>query len=202
MIFFRRDVSLYDLPKALLYSVHAMDDRPTATRVDCNIRGSIWPSCRFSSLSSITFSILVPLVPIMPSGWGFGNKTPNPSEILGEDPLHPRGDAEIVQHGASFELRTRTGSVSNAIAVDIPEKTMKSSLDEMSDDEAARRLKELKKAAKWDPNMPEEEIGEIEEAVAKHDGRAEHALVDELLENSPYPEVRLLLYTIVSSTVH
>ena len=136
----------------------------------------------------------------MPSNWGFGNKpSGDPMAILGEDPTHPRGDAEVVQHGTSLELRPRTGSSTRGMAVDIPEKTMQFTGEELSEDEAARRLKNFKKSAEWDPNMPKGEMDAVDDALASHDVHNENDLVNGLLENSPYPEVRYPLSAGTSS---
>ena len=56
--------------------------------------------------------------------------------------------------------------------------------------EANRTLIQIKKKHRWDPNLPEELEEEIEENTDGHDLAGELRLVDELVENSPYPEVR------------
>lgn len=126
----------------------------------------------------------------MPSKWGFSRPAPDPSQVLGDDPLHPHGDVEIINHENNFELRPRSNSVIQGINVDIPEKTMGVSKEEIDEAEAARRLKVFKKHAEFDPNIPTEDLDAIDDAVAHHDAKGEAILVDELVENSPYPEVR------------
>ena len=56
--------------------------------------------------------------------------------------------------------------------------------------ETAAQLKAIKKKHEWDPNFEEDLVGEIEEATQHHDIGGEVRLVEELVENSPYPEVR------------
>ena len=56
--------------------------------------------------------------------------------------------------------------------------------------EANAQLKDIKDKHRWDPNLPEELEEGIVQATEKHDAHQEIELVDELLENSPYPEVR------------
>lgn len=104
--------------------------------------------------------------------------------------MHPHGDVEIVPTGStSFELRPRAGSFVDGIKVDIPQKGMDAHSDELGEEEASRRLKQFKKSHEWDPNMPSSEMDDIDEAIGHHDAKGENILVDELLENSPYPEV-------------
>jgi len=61
------------------------------------------------------------------------------------------------------------------------------------EDEAvtAHRLSVFKQEAKWDPNLddPNDIFAEIDENIHEHNATGEHALVDRLLENSPYLEV-------------
>ncbi|KAJ9314287.1 hypothetical protein DTO271D3_5516 [Paecilomyces variotii] len=59
-------------------------------------------------------------------------------------------------------------------------------------DEAAPEvhLKNLKKQHAWDPNLPDDIVDEIDQALDTSDKGAQVQVADELLENSPYPEVR------------
>ncbi|KAH0270374.1 small oligopeptide transporter, partial [Aureobasidium melanogenum] len=67
-----------------------------------------------------------------------------------------------------------------------------SSAHELSEAEAARRLKVFKHNADalWDPNLESDDLHAVDEAVEHHDKDGENHLVNELMENSPYPEVR------------
>ncbi|CAD6583618.1 MAG: hypothetical protein ASARMPRED_001375 [Alectoria sarmentosa] len=56
--------------------------------------------------------------------------------------------------------------------------------------ETAAQLKAIKKKHEWDPNFSEDLVEGIEEATQHHDIGGEVRLVDEIVENSPYPEVR------------
>ena len=56
--------------------------------------------------------------------------------------------------------------------------------------ETAAQLKAIKKKHEWDPNFSEDLVEGIEEATQNHDIGGEVRLVGELVENSPYPEVR------------
>lgn len=125
----------------------------------------------------------------MPSILGFGSKSKrtDPVEILGEDPTHPSGDAEIVEVGGSYQLRPR-GSM-DKVSVDIPQKSMGISSEELAEEEAARKLKLFKREAQWDPNIPAQDLEAVDDAVGHHDAKGENALVGDLIENSPYPEV-------------
>lgn len=52
------------------------------------------------------------------------------------------------------------------------------------------QLKNLKEKHAWDPNLPEDVFEEIDEALHTSDKSAQEGVASELLENSPYPEVR------------
>lgn len=56
--------------------------------------------------------------------------------------------------------------------------------------EANIQLKALEKKHRWDPNLPQDLVEGIDDATAHHDVDQELKLVDQLVENSPYPEVR------------
>lgn len=60
----------------------------------------------------------------------------------------------------------------------------------ISEVEANTTLQQIKKKHRWDPNLPEELEEDIEENTDGHNLAGELRLVDELVENSPYPEVR------------
>lgn len=62
----------------------------------------------------------------------------------------------------------------------------------LSEVEANRRLRMFRADHKFDPNLPDSAEGAIEDAVRSHSLKDEAALVDELVEDSPYPEVRWL----------
>jgi len=59
-----------------------------------------------------------------------------------------------------------------------------------SEVEANTTLRQIKKKHRWDPNLPEELEEDIKETTDGHNLAGELRLVDELVENSPYPEVR------------
>jgi hypothetical protein len=59
-----------------------------------------------------------------------------------------------------------------------------------SEVEANTTLRQIKKKHRWDPNLPEELEEEIEETTDEHNLAGELRLVEEFVENSPYPEVR------------
>ena len=60
----------------------------------------------------------------------------------------------------------------------------------ISEVEANRTLRHIQKTHRWDPNLPEELEEELEAKTEEHNLAGELHLVDELVENSPYPEVR------------
>ncbi|KAJ5193556.1 hypothetical protein N7449_009698 [Penicillium cf. viridicatum] len=63
-------------------------------------------------------------------------------------------------------------------------------VDETAPDEKLKRLHELKHHHHWDPNMPEDVVEELDEALNTSDKHTQEVIAQELLENSPYPEVR------------
>jgi hypothetical protein len=74
--------------------------------------------------------------------------------------------------------------------VDLTEKDAGSSTALDSDEEAAnRRLRAFERAHRWDPNLDDDQLDEIDAAVNAHDPRTEGKLIGEVFENSPYPEV-------------
>lgn len=60
----------------------------------------------------------------------------------------------------------------------------------ISEVEANQTLRHIRKTHRWDPNLPEELEEELEEKTEEHNLAGELRLVNELVENSPYPEVR------------
>ena len=56
--------------------------------------------------------------------------------------------------------------------------------------ETAAQLKAIKKKHRWDPNFAEDLVDDIDQATTQHDINGEVQLVNEVVENSPYPEVR------------
>lgn len=59
----------------------------------------------------------------------------------------------------------------------------------MSEVEANRRLNFFRNDHQFDPNMPDAAFDAIDDATRVHDHKGEAALVGELVEDSPYPEV-------------
>ncbi|QKX63788.1 uncharacterized protein TRUGW13939_10959 [Talaromyces rugulosus] len=57
-------------------------------------------------------------------------------------------------------------------------------------EEAIKHVKNLKAQHQWDPNLSDDIYDEIDEALQTNDGTAQVGIAAELLENSPYPEVR------------
>lgn len=63
-------------------------------------------------------------------------------------------------------------------------------VDETAPDEKLKKLRDLKDHHHWDPNLPEDVAEELVEALHTSDKRTQEVIAQELLENSPYPEVR------------
>ncbi|KAJ5511383.1 Tetrapeptide transporter OPT1/isp4 [Penicillium expansum] len=63
-------------------------------------------------------------------------------------------------------------------------------VDETAPDVNLKKLRDLKDHHHWDPNMPEDVAEELDEALHTSDKTTQEVIAHELLENSPYPEVR------------
>lgn len=60
---------------------------------------------------------------------------------------------------------------------------------EVGEAEANQKLAAFEKAHRWDPNLGNDTLDEIDDAVNTRDPNVEGKLYDEVFENSPYPEV-------------
>lgn len=89
--------------------------------------------------------------------------------------------SEDLGSGSDEQVKEKDSVAVNATGTDL------SPSDEL---ETAARLKAIKKKHQWDPNFAEDLVDDIEDATQHHDIGGEVRLVDELVENSPYPEVR------------
>ncbi|EME50295.1 hypothetical protein DOTSEDRAFT_68981 [Dothistroma septosporum NZE10] len=64
---------------------------------------------------------------------------------------------------------------------------------DISEVEANRRLSAFRDEHNMDPNLPDAAFDAINDATREHDLKGEAALVSELVEDSPYPEVRAVV---------
>jgi len=58
---------------------------------------------------------------------------------------------------------------------------------EVTESQANHRLSLFKKTNRFDPNMEKEDLEKIDEAMEDHNVVGEVQIIDEYLENSPYP---------------
>lgn len=65
-----------------------------------------------------------------------------------------------------------------------------SAVDETAPDDVVAQLRNLKAHHHWDPNLPDDVVDEVNEALETSDKGAQSEIAHELLDNSPYPEVR------------
>lgn len=63
-------------------------------------------------------------------------------------------------------------------------------VDESAPEEAISHLRKIKEKHHWDPNLPDEIFEEIDDALQTEDKDTQVEVTKELLEDSPYPEVR------------
>ncbi|CAI7577618.1 unnamed protein product [Penicillium manginii] len=71
-----------------------------------------------------------------------------------------------------------------------PSVAIASGIDDTANDDVLTKLRNLKAHHHWDPNMPDEVEDELDEALATDDKGARVEIAHEVLDNSPYPEVR------------
>ena len=55
--------------------------------------------------------------------------------------------------------------------------------------ETARRLSVFEKAHRWDPNLGDDFLDEVDDVLVNHDAAKGGRVFAEVFENSPYPEV-------------
>jgi hypothetical protein len=72
-----------------------------------------------------------------------------------------------------------------------------STAHDIEEAEANRKLTAFEKAHRWDPNLEQDQLEEIDDAINRRDANAEGRVYDEVFENSPYAEVgsRIFLET-------
>ena len=108
--------------------------------------------------------------------FGFGQK-PEDNVLAAESSSPESASTENVKGGA--EEKEHVAAVATGI-----------NNRRISEVEANQTLRHIKKTHRWDPNLPEELEEELEAKTEEHNLAGELRLVDELVENSPYPEVR------------
>ena len=55
--------------------------------------------------------------------------------------------------------------------------------------EANAQLRKIRSKHQWDPNLPDSLLDGIDETTEQHDAKAEFGIIEEVVEDSPYPEV-------------
>lgn len=68
--------------------------------------------------------------------------------------------------------------------------TSGAAVDETAPDDILKQLRNLKDHHHWDPNLPDDVVDEVEEALHTSNKDTQLGIAHELIENSPYPEVR------------
>ena len=71
----------------------------------------------------------------------------------------------------------------------IEKETGKSTARDVQEVEANRKLSIFEKSHRWDANLGDDQLDEIDDAVNLRDPSSEAKIYDEVFENSPYPEV-------------
>jgi OPT family small oligopeptide transporter len=68
--------------------------------------------------------------------------------------------------------------------------------------EANRKLSIFERSHRWDPNLDDDQLDEIDDAVNVRDPNAEGKIYEEVFENSPYPEVCSVILTASAPPAH
>lgn len=68
--------------------------------------------------------------------------------------------------------------------------------------EANQKLYTFERAHRWDPNLDDDQLLEIDDAINARGPNAEGRIYDEVFENSPYPEVCASSEQLSYATVH
>ncbi|KAJ5217960.1 uncharacterized protein N7498_000059 [Penicillium cinerascens] len=68
--------------------------------------------------------------------------------------------------------------------------TSGAAIDDTAPDNVLKQLRNLKDHHHWDPNLPDDVVDEMEEALQTSDKDTQLGIAHELIDNSPYPEVR------------
>lgn len=76
-----------------------------------------------------------------------------------------------------------------ALVTPIEKDSGKSTARDVQEAEANRRLSVFERSYRWDPNLDDDQLHEIDDAVNLRDPNAEGKIYEEVFENSPYPEV-------------
>lgn len=100
-------------------------------------------------------------------------------------------ETELTDINSNGEPSDRNASISK-IAEEFNgdmKKDHAAAVQNISEVEANRKLKTFRAEHNFDPNMPDAAFDAINNAVATHDQKGEAILVDELMNDSPYPEV-------------
>ena len=106
--------------------------------------------------------------------FGFGRKT---QTVEGEDVSPPSPSQYDEKSGVKFDGEARSTGSDQAH-------------NDLSELEANRELKFLKKLHRWDPNLSADINDGMARATADHDATAELELINLIENDSPYPEVR------------
>lgn len=88
---------------------------------------------------------------------------------------------------ASSPHHSVTGSGEHSEKID--DETGATTARDIGEAEANRKLSVFGKAHRWDPNLDNDQLEEIDDVINARDPSAEGRMYNEVFENSPYPEV-------------
>ena len=71
----------------------------------------------------------------------------------------------------------------------VDKETGASTSRDVGEAEANQKLSTFERAHRWDPNLDDDQLEEIDDAINARDPNTENRIYEEVFENSPYPEV-------------
>lgn len=121
-----------------------------------------------------------------------GGKDSNPLKRLGFKRTNTSGDQPSTTTTELTDWNDEGPSMSKLdaeFAGDVQKHDHSQTVRNLSEVEANERLRKFREDHRFDPNLPDVAEGAIQDATRKHSLKDEALLVDELVEDSPYPEV-------------
>ena len=95
--------------------------------------------------------------------------------------------------GAAISPQASSSGSHEVTEKDVIEKddkeTGRSTARDVQEAEANRKLSVFEKAHRWDPNLGDDFLDDVDDALVNRDAAKESKVFDEVFENSPYPEV-------------
>lgn len=98
-------------------------------------------------------------------------------------------DRDDLGEGPSGAGQPAVSKIDAEFAGQVGKSSHQNAIRDLSETEANRRLSAFRAEHSFDPNLPDSAFDAIGDVTRAHDQKGEAILVDELIEDSPYPEV-------------